>query len=147
MEGRVDELGREVTGIIVPLQSTITNRIFHHHDIYAIVWPQHSTKLDAGDRVFFYDPAKGLEGEAAIESMSFERARDVKRYGHDLYLSGEELDGYLRESGADENSRMLVIKLAGATKYSRPLKCSLQVGKQGHYVTAEVFKSVLNENQ
>jgi hypothetical protein len=137
-----------VTGIIVPVPSELTNRIFHHHEVYAMLAEADATELSEGDRVFFYDTGgKGLEGEAYIEKISFEPAEDVRRYGHDLYLTGDELSKYLADAGKGEDATMLVLKVEDATKYSRPLKCSLSVGKDGHYMTGEVFARIMNENQ
>jgi hypothetical protein len=138
----------DVVGIIVPVSSEITNRIFHHHEVYALLSPSGSSKLKVGGRIFFCDTGgRGLEGEASIEKIAFEPAKDIKkRYGRDFYLSEEELNKYLSESGANENSTMLVIVTGGATKYSRPLGCNLQVGMEGQYVTPDVFKSIMAEN-
>ena len=137
-----------VTGIIVPLPSQITDRIFHHHEVYAMLVERDSTELAEGDRIFFYDPSgSGLEGEALIEKISFEAARDVKRYDHDLYLTGDELEGYLAEAGKSDDATMLVVRVEDATKYSRPLRCSLTVGKGGVYVNKEVSARIMRENQ
>jgi hypothetical protein len=146
---RCGSMGKNgVTGIIVPVPSEITNRIFHHHEVYAMVAEHASTELSEGDRIFFYDAARRvLEGEAEVEKISFEPARDVRRYAHDLYLSGDELGSYLAAEGKSEDSTMLVIKVEDATKYSRPLKCSLNVGKQGAYVNKEVSAQIMRENQ
>jgi hypothetical protein len=42
-----------VTGIIVPLPSEITDRIFHHHEVFAMAVEDPSTDLTEGDRIFF----------------------------------------------------------------------------------------------
>ena len=79
-----------------------------------------ATELSEGDRIFFYDTGgKGLEGEAYIEKISLEPAKEVRRYGHDLYLTGDELSKYLADAGKGEDARMLVLKVEDATKYSR----------------------------
>jgi hypothetical protein len=136
-----------VTGIIVPLPSEITNRIFHHHEVYAMIAEQPSTDLAVGDRIFFYDTGgKGLEGEALIEEISFHPARDVRRYDHDFYLSGDELGRYLSDAGKDGDATMLVLKVEDATKYSRPLKCSVVVGKDGVYLNKEISDQIMREN-
>jgi len=141
-------MGRNgVTGIIVPLPSEITNRIFHHHEVYAMTVEEPSTELAEGDRIFFYDTGgKGLEGEARIEKISFEPARDVRRYDHDLYLSGDELGRYLLDAGKDGDATMLVLRVEDATKYSRPLKCGVVVGKEGVYVNKEISEQIVHDN-
>src|ERR1035437_10365616 len=92
-----------VTGIIVPIPSEVINRIFHHHEVYAtLARDGHQTDLTEGDRIFFYETGgKGLEGKAIIEKISFQHAREVKLYGHDLYLSADELDKYLADAKKD----------------------------------------------
>ncbi len=136
-----------VTGVIVPLGSEITNRIFHHHEVYAMAVPSPSTDLAVGDRIFFWDTAgKGLEGEALIEKITFEPAGDLRRYGLDLYLFGEELAVYLTERGLKEDATMLVLKVNEPTKYSKPLRCSLKVGRDGVYVDTEVMAQIMREN-
>jgi hypothetical protein len=139
-----------VTGIIVSIPSEVINRIFHHHEIYAMLARgDHQTDLTEGDRIFFYDAGgKGLEGEAIIEKISFQRAREVKLYGRDLYLSAEELDKYLADVNEDnEDAEMLVLKVEDATKYTKPLKCGLKIESRGVYMNKEIFAQVIRENQ
>jgi hypothetical protein len=144
-------MGRNgVTGIIVPVPSQITNRIFHHHEVYAMVaTDDRRTEVAEGDRIFFYDTGgKGLEGEAVIEKLTFEPASKVKLYGNDLYLSLEELERYLADAHADDDdAEMLVLKVEGATKYSRPLKCTLEMEGGSVYMTKQVFSQIVGENQ
>ena len=142
-------MGRNgVTGIIVSLTSEVADRIFHHHEVYAMLSEKGTTELSEGDRFFLYDTTgKWLEGEASIEKVSFEPAREVRGYGHDLYLTGDELTRYLSDAGGDDDSNMLVLKVEDATKYSRPVKCSVPVGKDGIYVDPKLSAKILRENQ
>lgn len=137
-----------VIGLIVPLSSEFTDRIFHHHETYAMVSEDGATDVQPGDRLFFYDTAgRGLEGEALIEEVSFESARDLLARAHDLYLSADELTDYLRREGRTEYDELLVLKVEDATKYFRPLKCTLQVPRGGLCLNASISAQIMRENQ
>jgi hypothetical protein len=137
-----------VTGIIVPLDGEIINRVFHHRPIIAMFVEKFPSDLAVGDRAFLYEAAGGrvLEGEGSIISISHEPVEDVSVYGAELSLSGDELDRYVAASRKDAGDRMLVLKLQDAIKYVRALKCSLQVGSDGIYMTKTVFSTILAEN-
>jgi hypothetical protein len=137
-----------VTGIIVPLEGEIINRVFHHRPIIAMFVERFPSDLAVGDRTFLYEMGGGrvLEGEGSIAGISYETADDVRKYGAELSLSGEELDRYVAACGRKVSDEMLVLKVQDAIKYVKALKCSMPVGKDGTYMTKVVFSTILAEN-
>lgn len=137
-----------VTGIIVPLEAQIIDRVFHHRPMIALFVDSFPSDLEEGDRTFLYETGGGrvLEGEGSIVEISRAKAEDVRKFGHELSVSADELDRYVAESGRNGSDDMLVLKLQDAIKYVRPLKCSLQVGRDGVYMTTDVFSKILAEN-
>lgn len=139
-----------INGLIVPLDSHIIDRVFHHRPIVPIFVHEFPGDLAVGDRTFLYGRggARVLEGEGGITGISYQTTDEVRGYGAQLCLSSEELDEYVRESGKSPADRMLVLKLEDhPVKYSRPLKCSMKVRSTGEYMTAEVYARILAENQ
>jgi len=138
-----------VTGIILPLEGETINRVLHHRPIVALFVGEFPSDLEPGDRAFLYvsGGARFLDAEGRVSSVSREPVSEVRRYGGDLCLSGQELDEYVARSGKTEADQMLVIKLAEPTKYIKPMKCSLSVPSDGAYMTAETFFRILDENQ
>ncbi len=137
-----------VTGIIVPLESQITDRVFHHRPIIPLFVDRFPSDLAAGDRAFFYEKGGGrvLEGEGTIEAISMEPADGVRKYGKELCFSPEELTSYVSTSAKQITDNMLVLKIRDAVKYARALKCSMPVSSDGEYVTQSVFSRILSEN-
>jgi len=137
-----------VTGMIIPLDGETINRVFHHRPIIAMFVKEFPSDLEVGDRVFLYESggARVLEGEGSIVSITREAANDVRGYAGELSISGDELDSYVSGSGKKGGDPMLVLKLQDAIKYVRALKCSVPVGKDGMYMTREVFSTILAEN-
>lgn len=137
-----------VTGIIVPLESQITDRVFHHRPIIPLFVERLPSDLAVGDTAFFYEKggARVLEGEGIVESVSMESVEAARKYGKELCLSSEELDRYVSSSAKQNDDMILVLKIRDAVKYARALKCSLPVGRDGEYVTQAVFSRILSEN-
>lgn len=137
-----------VTGIIVPLDGETINRVFHHRPIIVMFVEKFPTDMAVGDRVFLYESggARVLEGEGSVVSITREAADEVRRYAGELSISGDELDRYVARSGKKGTDDMVVLKVQDAIKYVRALKCSLQVGNDGMYMTAAVFSTILAEN-
>jgi hypothetical protein len=145
----VSSMGQNgVTGIIIPLESHITDRVFHHRPIIPLFVDRFPSDLSVGDTAFFYEKGGGrvLEGEGSIAAISMESADEARRYGKELCLSPEELDGYVSASGKRSSDRMLILKIEDAVKYARALKCSVPVGRGGEYLTQGVFSKILSEN-
>jgi hypothetical protein len=123
--------------------------VFHHRPIIAIFVDKFPSDLAVGDTAFLYETGGGrvLEGEGSIIGISHETAEDVRKYGAELSVSAEELDGNVRDSGKKASDKMLVLKLEDhPTKYAKALKCSMPVGKDGTYMTKVVFSTILAEN-
>jgi hypothetical protein len=137
-----------VTGIIVPLEGEVINRVFHHRPIIAMFVDKFPSDLAVGDTAFLYETGGGrvLEGEGSVVALSHETVDEVRKYGAELSVSSEELDRYLSASGKKNSDKMLVLKLQDPIKYVRALKCSLPVGKDGAYMTKVVFSTILAEN-
>jgi hypothetical protein len=137
-----------VTGIILPLEGRITDRVFHHRPVIPMFVEAFPVDLAVGDTAFFYEKggARVLEGEGVVESMSREPVADVRKRGKELCLSTEELDEYVSASGKGAGDGMLVLKIRDAVKYARALKCSLPVARDGAYVDGGVFSKILAEN-
>lgn len=137
-----------VTGIVVPLEVDVIDRVFHHRPIIPLFVDKFPSDLAVGDRVFLYEKGGGrvLEGEGSISAIALERADEARRYGKELCLSSEELDEYIASSGKGPHDELLVLKVEDAVKYARPLKCSVPVASGGTYMTSEVFSRVLEEN-
>jgi hypothetical protein len=137
-----------VTGIIIPLEADVIDRVFHHRPIIGMFVDRFPADLSVGDRVFLYEKGGGrvLEGEGSIAGISLETVEEVRRYGRELCLSSEELDEYANSSGRKPTDSMLVLKVRDAIKYVRPLKCSVPVTKDGAYVTNAVSAGILTEN-
>jgi hypothetical protein len=137
-----------VTGIIVPLEAQIIDRVFHHRPVVAMFVDKFPSDLEVGDRIFLYETGGGkvLLGEGAIAGISHETSEDALKYGKELCLSPQELDEYISESGRKPSEKMLVLKVQDAIKYSKALKSSLPVGKDGAYMTKVVFSKILAEN-
>ena len=138
-----------VTGMIVPLEGETINRVLHHRPVIAIFVDDFPSDLEPGDRAFFYvtGGARILDAEGGVASISREPVRDVRKYGNDLSLSTQELDEYAGRSGKTEDDEMLVMKIDAPTKYIKPMKCTRPIPRDGTYMTAETFFSILGENQ
>jgi hypothetical protein len=138
-----------VTGIIVPLEASIIDRVFHHRPVIAIFARESPRDLEVGDRIFLYETGGGrvLLGEATVTGISTEKAGSVRAIGHELSVSPEELDEYVatkRKTGDDD---MLVLKTKDAVKYSRALKWNgMKTDEDWAYLTDEVFKSIMSQN-
>jgi hypothetical protein len=137
-----------VTGIVVPLDGEVINRVFHHRPIVAMFVDKFPDDLEVGDRTFLYEKGGGrvLEGEGIIVGVSQETADDVRKMGAELSLNVDELDRYVTESGKKGTDKMLVLKVKDAIKYAKALKCSVPIGKDGAYMTKVVFSTILSEN-
>ncbi len=137
-----------VTGIILPLEGETINRVLHHRPVIAMFVDDFPSDLEPGDRAFLYvvGGQRVLDAEGGIASVAREPARDVRRYGNELSVSLQELDEYLDRSGKSEEDEMLVMKIDAPTKYIKPMKCSKPIPRDGTYMTAETFFSILGEN-
>jgi len=137
-----------VTGMIVPLEGETINRVLHHRPIIAMFVDEFPSDLEPGDRAFLYvtGGARILDAEGGISSVSREPVREVRKYGADLSLSVQELDEYVGRSRKSENDEMLVLKIDAPTKYTKPMKCTRPIPRDGTYMTAETFFSILGEN-
>lgn len=143
-------MGRNGTrGIIVPLDTRIIDRVFHHRPVIPLLVEEFPEYLEVGDRTFLYEAGGGrvLQGEGGIVGISRMGIEDVRSYGSQLCLSDAELDEYVRASGKSGQESMLVLELEDhPVKYSRPLRCSMKVRSGGEYMTAESFSKILSEN-
>lgn len=137
-----------VKGIIISLEASVIDRVFHHRPIIPLFVRVFPSDLAVGDATFLYEKGGGrvLEGEGTITEISSETADSVKRYGRELCLSAQELDQYVEASGKTASDEMLVLRLRDAIKYVRALKCSMRIDSNGEYMTEGVFSSILAEN-
>ncbi|MGD0638395.1 MAG: hypothetical protein ABSA72_10200 [Nitrososphaerales archaeon] len=137
-----------VTGMIVPLEGETINRVLHHRPIIAIFVDEFPSDLEPGDRAFLYvtGGARILDAEGGVASVSREPVRDVRKYGTELSISAQELDEYVGRLGKSEDDEMLVLKIDAPTKYIKPMKCTKSIPRDGTYMTAETFFSILREN-
>jgi hypothetical protein len=137
-----------VTGMIVPLDAESVHLVFHHRPVVPLFVESFPDDLEVGDRAFLYVSGGAIiDGEGGVASITRETVGDVRRYGDHLCLSIPELDRYVANSRKTEDDEMLVLRLEEPTKYIKPMKCGIPIPRDGTYMTAEVFFTILRENR
>jgi hypothetical protein len=137
-----------VTGFIVPMDAESAHMVFHHRPVIPLFVESFPDDLEVGDRAFLYvSGGRIIDGEGGVSSITREQVGDVRRYGDQLCLSREELDRYVADSKKTESDDMLVLKIEEPTKYIKPMKCGMPIPRDGVYMTAEVFFTILRENR
>src|SRR5580704_7307872 len=133
-----------VTGMIVPLDAESAHLVFHHRPVIPLFVESFPDDLEVGDRAFLYVSGGSIiDGEGGVSRITREQVGDVRRYGDQLCLTREELDRYVAASRKTESDEMLVLKLDEPTKYIKPMKCGVPITRDGVYMTAEIFFTIL----